>query len=75
MSIYEQLKKAGFVLDNHESDLYVKVTPESQKIVNDYEFKSNVTKFHSQIEGEGMYFDIPFAFDPFWDKKLNKANN
>jgi len=72
MTIYEQLKKAGFDLSNHESDLYVKVTPESQKIINGYKYKNNVTKFHSQIEGEGMYFEIPFAYDPFWDRGVIK---
>lgn len=70
MSIFKQIKEAGLSYDCHESDLYVEVTPESQKIIDNYIFKSNVTKFRSQVD-QKLYFDIPFAFDPFWEKRLN----
>lgn len=66
--IYEQLQAAGCEMDSHESDLYVKVTPESTAIVDSYQFKSNVTTFTSQIDGERWY-DIPFAYVPFWENK------
>ena len=66
--IYDKLKAAGIPLDSHESDLYAKVTPESKKIIADYEFKNNVKTFRSQIDKEGWY-DIPFAYKPYWDKK------
>lgn len=67
VSIYEQLKAANIPLDHHESDLYVKLTPESQKIIDAYKFKSNVTKFvYGYME---VWYDIPFAYDPFWHNK------
>lgn len=69
MSIYKRLLKAGIPLDNHESDLYAKVTEESERIIKTYEFKENVTRFTSNIDGQ-RWFDIPFAFDPFWEKKV-----
>lgn len=65
--IYQQLKDAGVQLDNHESDLYALVTPESEKIVAEYPHKSNVRKFKGS-DGK-MWFDIPFAYEPYWDKK------
>lgn len=68
-SIYDQLKAAGVPLDSHESDLYAKVTPDSKRILADYEHKSNVRQFQSQIDKE-MWFDIPFAFDPFWANRI-----
>lgn len=72
MSIYEQVKAAGIQHDNHETDLYVKVTPESRKIVERYGFRSNVTTFRNQRPpnvGE-LWFDIPFAYIPEWEKRM-----
>jgi hypothetical protein len=67
MTIYQLLKSAGQELESHESDLYVKITDDSIKIVNNYKFRNNVTSFISKIDGE-PWFDIPFAFDPFWER-------
>lgn len=44
------------------SDLYVPVNDISRAIIDCYEFKCNVTKFHSQIDGR-LCYDIPFAYD------------
>jgi hypothetical protein len=68
MSLYTDLLAAGVPLDNHRSDLYAKVTPESRVLVDAYEHRKNVTVFVSQVDGEPWY-DIPFAFDPFWERK------
>jgi len=67
-SLYNDLKAAGVPLDNHESDLYVKVTPESQAILNTYYSRCMVSTFKSQIDGE-TWADVPFAYKPFWDAK------
>ena len=57
-------------VSNHESDLCIKKTPISDALVEKYDFKSIVETFHCQENGELWYY-IPFAFDPFWNK-LNK---
>ncbi len=54
-------------ISSHESDLYLKCTPVSENLVDGYEFKQNVRKFSSNIDGS-MWFDIPFANDLYWDK-------
>ena len=59
--IYEDLKKAEIPIDHYESDLYAKVSLESQKIIDNYEWKANVTIFRSNIDHE-RWFDIPFAW-------------
>ena len=69
LSIYEQMKAAGVTIANHCSDLYAEVNEKSTAIVAAYEFKCNVTTFQSAIEGEGCFYDIPFAFDPYWQKR------
>ena len=68
MSIYEQMKAAGVETSNHESDLYAKVTPESKKIVKEYEHRGTVSTFTNR-QGGGLWYDIPFAFDPYWHKR------
>ena len=68
MSIYEQMKSAGVEIASHETDLYVPVNPTTQKIVDGYTFKTNVTSFTSQIDGK-LWFDIPFAYQPAWEAK------
>ena len=51
----------------HESDLYLKVTPVSLALIDKYEFRSNVTRFTSQIDRR-LWFEIPFAYDPYWKR-------
>lgn len=74
---YQRLKEAGVPLDNHESDLYAKVTPESTIIITGYEnvrkvtgkgAPLNVSTFKSNIDGT-LWYDIPFAFDPWWEAR------
>lgn len=56
-------------IDTHESDLYVLVNDISKKIVNEYEFKNNVTTFKSQIDNK-LWYDIPFGdFENFIKEK------
>ena len=68
MTIYDQMKAAGVQISNHESDLYVPVTPETTAIVNGYAFKSNVTRFTSNIDKK-QWYDIPFAYAPWWSER------
>ncbi len=69
-TIYAQLVAAGVPVDNHYSDLYALVTDESAKIVRGYSCASSVRRFRSNIDGK-QWFDIPFAFDPYWEAKQN----
>ena len=50
-------------LSNHESDLYVKKNEISTKFMEDYQFKTMVHVFHSQIDHTPWY-DIPFGYMP-----------
>lgn len=43
------------------SDLYLKVTPESKKLVDEYAWKQHVKTFTDAIDHEPWY-DIPFAY-------------
>ncbi len=71
MSIYKDMLAAGVEIDNHETDLYAKVTPESERIVAAYEYSHIVTRFRSAIDGS-YWFDIPFAYTPAWPDPTEK---
>jgi hypothetical protein len=66
-SIYTLLTEAKQEISSWQSDLYVPVNPVTIEIVNNYKFKCNVKTFKSNIDGKLMY-DIPFSYDPFWQK-------
>ena len=68
MNIYKKLIDAGVEIDNHESDLYAKVTPISKEIIDKYEHKRNVKTFVNNID-HTLWYDIPFAYEPFWHFK------
>jgi hypothetical protein len=74
-TLYEDLKAAGVQIASHESDLYFPVTPESRTILNRYPVQlANATTFVNQVEG-GRWFDVPFAYLPYWEKKQNLIKN
>ena len=73
MSVEQELRTNLGLTDSdfayHESDLYVRATPEVRAYLKEnYQFWSIVTTFKCQIDGL-MWFDIPFAHDKFWNKR------
>jgi hypothetical protein len=71
MSIFEEVKQLGVFYSNHESDLYIPKLPQTEELINRYEFKHLVTEFHTS-NGQRWY-EIPYAFDPFWVNKAGKV--
>jgi len=73
-SLYDKLKAAGQQLDHHESDLYVKRTPEADAIIRAHggpEAK-NARPFIDNIDGQ-PWIDIPFAYIPYWERKQGRT--
>jgi hypothetical protein len=68
-TLFQELIAAGCEIDNHESDLFVKDSPISRSIIKRYSDSSaaKATLFRSTSDNE-MWWDIPFAYDPFWEK-------
>ncbi len=63
--IYPKLVALVAVIDSHESDLYVLVSPEVQALLDAYK-PIGMTYFYS--EGK-RWADIPFAYLPFWESR------
>lgn len=65
-------------IDHWQSDLYLKVTPETTALVNKYRYKNHVTKFIDDIDHEPWY-EVPFAYyegeQLDSSKKLNSGSN
>ena len=62
----EQLPAEHIDHTSYGSDLYLKVTPASKKLLENFEGGRYVQTFRDQIDGE-LWFDIPFAYIPFWE--------
>lgn len=68
---YEQFKEANCEIDNHESDLYIKVTDKSTDIASqNFEYKF---KMFEDQNGD-LWMDFPFLYDPWWKEKSQKKN-
>lgn len=48
-------------IDHYQSDLYLRVTSKSKKLVEQYEFRNKVSTFKDNINHE-LWYEIPFAF-------------
>lgn len=73
MNLYDEIKAAGIEYDNHESDLYFPVTEQSKAILAKYPLsQDNATTFRNQRPPNvgQLWYDVPFAFQPFWDAKV-----
>lgn len=75
-TIYERMNEAGLVAGSHESDLYVKDTPEARAILKEVEVIRGVrlaySAFVSNINNERC-LDIPFMYDPWWEARGMKV--
>lgn len=63
-------------IDHHYSDLYVKVSISSKRILEDYQKNSGVRCFAEVFkanDGSGYWYDIAFAYDPFWEATARKG--
>lgn len=67
--LWNKVVELGIEHDSHESDLYIPVNEQTVALIAEYEYKSNVTTFISQIDKKRWY-DIPFAYIPFWEKRV-----
>lgn len=65
-----ELMKPEEIDTQHESgsDLYLKVTPISTALIEQYDWKQNVKKFRDNINHEPWY-EIPFANCDWWEER------
>jgi len=71
--IYEAMVAAGVEISNHYSDLYVPKNEVTAAIVRQYFGSVTTTIFTCQLDGKSWY-DIPFAFLPYWERRAQQEN-
>lgn len=72
-NVYEALVEAKITIDSHESDLYFPVTEQTTAILDKFpEDKKRVKMFVSQIAPHVFWYDLPFAYLPYWDAKRKR---
>ena len=67
-NIFEIVKDKNIEYYNHYSDLYLYVTDETIKIIDNYAYKTNVKNFINETDGKLM-FDIPFAYSDYFKRR------
>ena len=68
-TLYERAKAAALEMDSHDSDLYLKDTPEARRIVKEWQEASGLDGAITYFRSDGaQWMDIPFMFDPSWPK-------
>ena len=59
-------------IDHHESDLYVKCTDVSMKIIWEAELSSVMkSTFVDQIT-HTLWYDLAFCYSPYWEERSGK---
>lgn len=80
-TLYERLVEVMKPEDisNYRSDLFVKATDVSKRIIDEYYSENKhlsrdlfVSKFVSNIPPCGLWYEIAFAYDPFWEGENNE---
>jgi len=67
MTIYLSALKRNIPHDHHESDLYLKDCQDTQELIALYGREKDAKSFRSALDNT-TWVEIPFAFDPFWNK-------
>lgn len=72
-SLYSEIVSAGQPVDNHYSDLYFPVNEKTTAILASFPESWSIAKcFKNQIDG-ATWYDVPFAFLPYWEAKQKKV--
>lgn len=77
VTLYDEVVKRGIPHSSHFSDLYLPCTEEVRALLLHYGHDrrgkhATATTFVNQVEG-GLWYDVPFAYAPFWRSVARKA--
>jgi hypothetical protein len=71
-TLYQDLVALGVYISNHESDLYFESTSASREALKRYPLHAaNARLFTNQVTKKPCY-DVPFAYDPWWESRTGK---
>ena len=70
-SVYAACLAAGIPMHSHYSDLYIPATEETRAILKACDCIT-FRPFRNQVEG-GTWYDVPYAYLPYWEAKQAKT--
>lgn len=78
-TLYDALLRASrscssVELDHHESDLYVRWSPEALAIVREYCGPRMYSTFRSDRDGL-VWIECPFAWTPYWEARAPQTHD
>ena len=53
-------------IDHHNSDLYIKRTPEAEALIDRLNNRALLSTFRSPFDG-CLWYELPFCFTPYWE--------
>lgn len=70
-SLYDILVENAIQIDHYESDLYVRDTVNSRRLIGEFEDTTHhtLTKYRFRGDDGNVWWDIPFMYSPFWRKE------
>jgi hypothetical protein len=68
-NLYDELVAAGCMIDHHESDLYVQLTPTAVRILERYPLNHRSARPFNHTTRAEVWLDIPFAYLPWWRER------
>ena len=74
-TLFEEIRERRIPYASHESDLYIPMTPETPALMDQPQFamqRSSRTAFHNPMTWN-LWWDVPFAYDPWWEARMQKG--
>ncbi len=69
-SLYQECLECKIPMANHASDLYIPANEDTIHLLKKH--NKHASTFINAVEG-GLWFDVPFAFDPWWEAKQRQV--
>ena len=73
-TIYSRLVRAGATLGHHESDLYVRVNAATLDLLATARREGHAVIYFTDTQTGERWADIPFAYDPWWERRGFRAH-
>lgn len=73
MSLYTTLVEAGVEVSNWQSDLYFPINDTTRQILASFPKEKSIAKTFMSNDTKKLTYEVPFAFDPYWEKKVSQS--
>ena len=77
-TLFEEIVHRGIPYSSHESDLYIPCTEETRALLKEPWYlmhKLNATSFPNNCDERRRWYDISFAYQPWWEAREPKKAN